>query len=197
MANGPGIKLSQDSVTQEIDLSEVVGKDISNDPLLVRKIGQGIIDYITERSAKGLGIGGNKLKSPYSKDYIKSLPFKAAGKSPNKVDMRLSGDMIGSLDLLEENGSVIKFGIDEPDQAVKGYAHQTGFEGHPTIKGPKREWFGVTIDEIKKNVIPKFKSEIRSSASTLAAILASEEAVAQQNRVINVINASDLFEEEQ
>lgn len=191
-----GIRLSKTSVTQKIDLSDVVGKDISNDPLLVRKIAQGIIDYVEKRSNSGKGLGEQKLHSPYSEEYSDSLAFKAAGKSKSKITMRLSGDMMGSMDLLEENGSVIEYGFSNPEQAIKAYGHQTGFEGHPTIKGPKREFFGVTVDEIKKHVLPKFKSELERSRLSIADVLRSERAVEEQNLAIQTIQASSLFEDE-
>jgi hypothetical protein len=110
--------------------------------------------------------------------------------------MRLSGDMMGSMDLLSEDGAVITYGFDQPDQAIKAYAHQTGFEGHPTIKGPKREFFGVTSEEIKKEVLPKFSSQISGSGISAASLFFSQKTVQVQDKLINTINAADLFAEE-
>jgi hypothetical protein len=155
-----GIRLTKRRVTQTIDLSDVVGKDISNNPKLVKKLGQAIIDYMDKRVSEGLGLGRKPLKAPYSESYSKSLAFKLAGKSRNDINMRLSGDMKRDVDLLEEDGSKITYGLEDPTEAVKAYAHQTGFEGHPTIKGPKREWFGVTTAEVKKYVLPNFKDDL-------------------------------------
>lgn len=161
----PGIKLSKTKVSQTIDLSDIVGKDISGDPLLVRQIGQGIIDYLLERVGSGRGINGVKLKSPYSADYADSLEFKASGKVKSEVNMRLSGDMLGSLDFTD-NGSEITLTIDDPEQAIKAYAHQTGFEGHPTIKGPRRPFFGLSEREVNI-VLRDFKEEIENVDAAL------------------------------
>ena len=174
----PGIKLSKSKVTQTIDLNKIVGSDISSDELLVSRIGQAIIDYMDTRVEDGKGLGEVKLKSPYSDSYSESLDFKAAGKSKNQVNMRLSGDMMGSIDLLATDGSKLTIGIDNPDQAIKAYGHQTGFEGHPFIKGPKRPFFGVTPDEIKKKILPEFKDEIKAKRVTSAE---------EQTRLINFI----------
>jgi phage gpG-like protein len=174
----PGIKLSKSKVTQTIDLNKIVGSDISADELLVNRIGQAIIDYMDERVDDGKGLGEVKLKSPYSDSYAESLDFKAAGKSKSDVNMKLSGDMMGSIDLLKVDGSKLTIGIDDPDQAIKAYGHQTGFEGHPHIKGPKRPFFGVTPDEIKKKILPEFKDEIKAKRVTSAE---------EQNRLINFI----------
>ena len=174
----PGIKLTKSKISQTIDLNEIVGSDISNDELLVSRIGQAIIDYMDNRVEDGKGLGEVKLKSPYSQSYSESLDFKAAGKSKNQVNMRLSGDMLGSIDLLESKGSKVTIGINDPDQAIKAYGHQTGFEGHPYLKGPKRPFFGVTSEEIKKKILPEFKKEIEAKRVTSAE---------EQTRLINFI----------
>lgn len=148
-------KATLEKLSQTINLNEVIGSDISGDEKLVSKIGQAIIDYMDTRVEDGLGLGRKKLKSPYSKDYSESLNFKAAGKSKGHVNMRLSGDMMASVDILETIGSKVTIGI-EGDQAPKAFNHQTG----DTL--PKREFFGVTKDEIKKYILDEFKDEIKA-----------------------------------
>ena len=142
-------KATLEKLSQTINLNEVVGSDISGDEKLVTKIGQAIIDYMDTRVEDGLGLGRKKLKSPYSKGH---------------VNMRLSGDMMASVDILETIGSKVTIGI-EGDQAPKAFNHQTG----DTL--PKREFFGVTKDEIKKYILDEFKDEIKakkvSSASEI------------------------------
>jgi len=164
----PGIKLSKSKITQTIDLNEVVGSDISSDEILVTKIGQAIIDYIDTRVEDGMGLGREKLKSPYTKDYSESLDFKAAGKSRGKVNMSLSDDMMSSIDIVETKGAKITYGITDSEQAVKAYGHQTGFSGHPTIPEGKykRPFFGVTKEEIKKYILDEFKDEIKAKKVT-------------------------------
>lgn len=158
----PGFTLSEEEVSQTIDLKKITGVDISNDEKLVLKIGQKIIDYMEERVADGMGFNRSKLKSPYSSSYADSLVFKAAGKSKNQVNMRLSGDMMASIDILETDGAKIKIGIDDDSQAPKAYNHQTG----DTL--PKREFFGVSNSELKNYIINEFKDEIKAKKVTSA-----------------------------
>jgi|LakMenE01Jun11ns_1017448.scaffolds.fasta_scaffold9959057_17 hypothetical protein len=194
----PGIKLRKTRIEQKLNLTEIIGKDISSDPVLVRKIAQGIIDYMVDRAKDGKGIGRKDLKSPYSKAYAESLAFKAAGKSRNNVNMTLSGDMLRSIDILEEDGASVVIGIDDPTDAPKAYGHQTGFEGHPTIPQGKyrRQFFGVTTDEVKKEIIPKFKSEIDRSVGTRA-VSSLETQEAAIDFVQGIRNLGQLFEIEE
>jgi len=177
----PGIKLTKKRVSQKLDLNELTGRNIGSDSVLVRKIAQGIIDYMVDRAKSGRGLGRKDLKSPYSKSYSESLTFKAAGKARNDVNMTLSGDMLRSIDILEEDGASVVIGIEDEVDAPKAYGHQTGFEGHPTIPSGKykRPFFGVTADEVKKQVLPKFKAEIDQSAGarTISSLESQETAI--------------------
>lgn len=165
-------KVTLEEVSQEIDLNKLVGSDISEDEQLVLKIGQKIIDYMEERVDDGLGYGRTKLKSPYSDAYANSLNFKAAGKSKTDVNMKLSGDMMASIDIIEVNGSKVTIGIDDPDQVPKAFNHQTG----DTV--PRRPFFGVTNEELKQYVLSEFKDEIKAKRTTSAE---------EQSRLISAI----------
>lgn len=179
-----GLKVEKTEISQTIDLQKWTGKDLSSDPELVREIGQEVIDYMIKRSADNKGLGEVQFKPPkYSKTYADSLNFIAAGKSPTDVNMRLSGDMLGSIDMNEE-GNKVTIEIGE-DQTLKAYGHMTGYEGHPTIPNGKykRQFFGITKTEFDKNILPKFKNEIpKKSREDL------------QGELINRIrNTRDLF----
>lgn len=156
------LNVTESEVSQAIDLKKVTGVDVSRDPELLRSISQAIIDYQVERVQSDFkGYDGKALHKPYSKAYEQSLNFKAAGKSKNAINMTLSGDMMGSIDLLEENGSKVKIGIADQGEAVKAFAHITGFKGHPTIKGAKeRPFFGVSPDELEK-ILEPFQDDIQ------------------------------------
>lgn len=187
MAKIPGLSLSQDEVSQTIDLEKWTGLDLSRDPELVREIGQDIVDYMKERVAQGVGAGEVSFKAnKYSPEYQASLAFKAAGKDPSPVNMKLSGDMLGSMDFID-NENQIKFTI-AGDQSPKAYGHMTGFEGHPTIPQGKykREFFGITKAEFEKNILPKFKNDIENART--------EERPDVQGQAIAQLRASDLFE---
>lgn len=175
------VKATLDKVSQTINLNEVIGSDISSDEKLVTKIGQAIIDYMDTRAEDGLGLGRKKLKSPYSKGYSESLDFVAAGKSKNKVNMRLSGDMLASIDILETKGATLTIGI-EGSEAPKAFNHQTG----DTL--PKREFFGVTKDEIKKYILDEFSSEIKAKKNT-----SSDEQTKLINSIRGIRTLADFF----
>jgi hypothetical protein len=166
MAKPSGLKVTYDDVSQTIDFSEVAGVDLTGNQILIREMSQAVIDFIVERAQSGKGIGGKTLKKPYSKAYSESLDFKAAGKSKNDVNMTLSGDMLGAIDVLEEDGPTVKIGFADTTDNVKAYGHMSGFEGHPYISGPKREFFGVTKAELKEKILSQFKDDIQEIKRT-------------------------------
>lgn len=157
------IKVSLDEISQEIDLEKLTGTSFESDQELKREIGQAMIDYMKSRiTDKNAGYDGEKLKSPYSKSYSQSLDFDAAGKSESDVNMTLSGDMLGSLDLTDETDSGFKIDLNDPEVLPRAYGHMTGFEGHPNqnkMKKYKRQFFGLSEAE-QKVVIKDFKSDI-------------------------------------
>jgi hypothetical protein len=164
-ANPKGLKVTKNEVSQEFDLKEITGVDLSNKKRLVRAIQQDIIDYTLKRAGEGKGIGGTTLKTPYSESYANSPAFKAAGKDKNKVNMRLVGDMLGSLDVISENGAKFKIGFVDEEENVKAFAHMTGFEGHPHISGPKRKFFGLTQKELS-DILSDYSDEIEKLKQT-------------------------------
>jgi hypothetical protein len=195
-----GLKVTKTELSQDIDFDALAGAPISLDPVLQREIAQATIDYIKTRvEDENLGIGRKKLKSPYQKSYEESLDFKAAGKSASNVNMMLSGDMMGSIDVLEE-GETVKIGIDNPAVTDRAYGHQSGFEGHPNPKMSKykREFFGVSDEEIKKNILPDFQSDIDALKEGLRPSARDLETASTQDdlfRFINGVPFSELFDE--
>jgi hypothetical protein len=149
------LKLSLDEVSQTINLSKEAGIDLSDDPVLVNEIGQEIIDFMVDRAKDGRGLGGVKLKSPYSKAYSESLEFKAHDKNKNEVNMTLTGDMLGSIDLIENDPDKLKIAIAEDDEVPKAYNHNVG----DTV--PKRPFFGVDKSELE-NILANYESEFKA-----------------------------------
>lgn len=172
-------KVSLDKIEQEIDLSEFIDFDFTDERSLKEAIGQAIIDKIVERTGDGIGVNGKRLKSPYSKEYSHSLEFKAAGKKPNKVNMELTGDMLASLDVLALDGSKIIVEVGDPDQIPKAYNHIVG----DTV--PKRNWFGITKAEISA-IIEDFRPDIEMAAKAPGEVDKSGDNPAR-------INLLDLF----
>lgn len=154
-------------VSQTINLKEEFGVDLRGMNSLKEAIGGAIIERIRQRTESGNGMSfksngsGNpvKLKAPYSKEYADSLDFKAFGKSRGKVNMKLTGDMLGLMDVTKIDGNKITIGWTDSEENAKAFNHSTG----DTV--PRRPFFGVSkkeLQEIKK----EFSSEIREAVRT-------------------------------
>lgn len=146
-------KFKKNSVEQTIDLKELFGVTFKNAPALKEAIGQKIIDRIIRRTNAGRGLSFDssgkaqtvKLKSPYSKAYVASDDFKAFGKSKSKVNMKLTGDMLGLMDIKKQTGDTITIGWNSgDDQDAKAYNHSVG----DTV--PRRPFFGVSRTDLMK-----------------------------------------------
>jgi len=163
--SAPTFKKSR--VKQTINLKDEFGIDFRGMDSLKEAIGGAIIERIRERSSAGNGMsfGGSgrgtpvKLKPPYSKEYSDSLDFKAFGKSRGNVNMTLTGDMLGLMDVIQIDGNKITIGWNDAEENAKAFNHSVG----DTV--PRRPFFGVSkteLQEIKK----EFGSEIRDAVRT-------------------------------
>lgn len=160
MAKLDGLKLTQSEVSQTIDLGEVFGVPLTGNESLKQVIGQALIDKIISRTESGKDVNGKPFKK-YSKEYIESDEFKAFDKSPGEINMTLTGQMLGTLDVLQTAGSKVKIGWADDTENAKAYNHNVG----DTIKN-KRAFFGVTkadLNEIKK----EFKADVEASVGKL------------------------------
>lgn len=167
-------------MSQTIDQSWLKG---ITDEETLQAIGQATIDYIRERASNGLGLGGQQLKpAKYKDSYANSPDFKAAGKSQNDVNMKLSGDMLNSIDLALDGNNLL-IGIPQ-DEATRAYAHMTGYEGHPTIPNGKykRQFFGVTRKEFDQ-ILSKVGGQARPKSSR----------VANQNEINDIVGTLDTL----
>jgi hypothetical protein len=63
------------------------------------RIGEAIIKFIKRRARSNKGIGGKKF-SNYSDRYANSLEFKIAGKSQTDPNVKLTGDMLDTITIL-------------------------------------------------------------------------------------------------
>jgi hypothetical protein len=126
-------KYSLDEVSQEIDLSEVLGRNPSE--VEAREFLDEAINLIMERTQAGFDINGRAFKQ-YSEDYAQ---FK--GVSRGDVDLTLTSAMLAGT-AGEVDGSRVKLFV-EADQVPKAYNHNVG----DTL--PKRTYFGLTTEEIE------------------------------------------------
>jgi hypothetical protein len=189
LARPKGLVVQEDLIAQEFNLEEILGVDLSGDETLAAEIGQDIVQFIQDRAESGKGIGGKVLRSPYSKPYSKTTEFELAGKSISDVNMRLTGDMLGSIEVLDFDGSVLTVGI-ENDQAPKAHGHMTGKNGEsPNMK---REFFGLTQSELK-DILANYDDRIGELKDRPQRV--EDFLTADDNRAIDQLfrNAGDVF----
>jgi hypothetical protein len=190
LANPKGLTVELDEISQTLDLEELTGVDVSQDPELMREIAQATIDYMKKRiTENNLGINYTKLKSPYSKSYQDSLEFKAADKSATDINITLSGETLDSFDILDEDGSTVKIGLNNEDVLPRAYGAMTGYEGHPTIPEGKykRPFFGIGKKEFKEEILPKFKKDLAN---------VEKKESSQDTLISKIRTAADFFVEE-
>lgn len=154
MAKVKGLTLSRRDVSQTINLEELLGVSFAGERALRLAIAQKVIDHIIERTQSGADLNGKTFK-PYSSEYKESAEYKIL-KSGGKVNMTLTGNMLGDIDVLSDGPNTIHYGFEDPEEIAKAYRHNTGDAGMP-----KREFFGVTEGEARDLIMSEFGSEIR------------------------------------
>lgn len=106
-------------------------------------IADAVIEFIRERTESGKDKNGKKFPA-YSKEYVKSLDFKIAGKSKGNVNLTLSGDMLAALKLLsvKEDKIIIGYeaGSDENDRAE---GNILGSYGGDPKQSKARDFLGI------------------------------------------------------
>lgn len=160
MAKAKNLVVELNEISQTIDLDSIAGAPISKDPVLRNEIAKAIVDYMKSRiQFDNLGIDQKRYSSnKYSEGYVNSKEFEDAGKSPSKVDMTLTGEMVKSIGVLRQKKSDVIIAIKNEDVLPRAHGHMTGKEG--TVPKMKREFFGVSDREIKEEILPFFKAEI-------------------------------------
>lgn len=110
-----------------------------------------IIERIVNRTDQGKDKDGRRFPG-YSKSYKESLDFKVAGKSPGRVDLQLSGDMLAALSVLDKTQRSVIIGF-EPgsEENAKADGNIRGTYGKPTPDPKKaRDFLGISDSELQK-----------------------------------------------
>lgn len=140
MALKDNISLSNRIMSQEVDLTELLGRQPKAIELAAFE--EEAIETIIKRTQTGNDRQGKPFKE-YSPEY-------AEQKGSSDVDLTLMGDMLlGVKTRRTANGVEIFL---ESDQVPKGYNHQVG----DTL--PKREWFGLNEKEARE-IVNKIKED--------------------------------------
>lgn len=114
------------------------------------ELGDLIIEHIVERTQKGLDKNGEKFPA-YSKEYIRSLDFKNAGKSRNRVDLQLSGDMLAALQVLATSAGKITVGYERgTDENARAEGNILGSYGGDPDPKKARDFLGIDRKKLKE-----------------------------------------------
>lgn len=135
----------------KIQISKYFGSAIV-DEAIATQFAQSIMDKIIERTKSGIDKNGRPFKR-YSKNYIKSLAFKAFNKDAGEVNLTLSGAMLGTMDVLSATSREIEIGWTDDLENAKANNHITG----DTV--PKRDFLGLPDKEIQK-IADQYKADI-------------------------------------
>lgn len=122
-------------------------------------IAQEVIDFIVKRTQDGLDVKGEPWKGKrgeYADSYSKSLDFKIAGKSKNKVNLTLSSDMLNDLELIKNSKGKIQIGYKKSNPSYgKAEGNILGTYGSDTpIRGKSRPFLGISRDKLVEIVTP-------------------------------------------
>ena len=131
----------------KLDLPEELTR--TEEKKLKKEIGEyllvSILDYVGEGKSPIAGQGNfKKLSKTYANEE------KSGDRLPN---LDLFGDMLDSLKF-KDAGDGIEFGIYNKKQAIKAYAHNTGFEGHPVLESPslKRQFIPDKGQKLRRDI---------------------------------------------
>lgn len=103
-----------------------------------------------DRTQAGKDKDGKPFKK-YSKAYAESLDFQNAGKSKNKIDLTLSGDMLAALTLLDERDGKLKIGYEKgSDEEGRAEGNILGSYGGEPDKSKARDFLGIKSRELQR-----------------------------------------------
>jgi hypothetical protein len=115
---------------------------------------EAVEEFVRDEVLKTVGEGrspvaGGSWKRGLSPGYKKR---KGEESSADYANLELHGDLLDALEVVSTRGGRLSLQV-EGDQAPKAYGHNTGYEGHPTIKnGPKREFIPKKGQTFKKDI---------------------------------------------
>lgn len=139
-------------------------------------IAERVLEQIRENTSKGIGSDGDKFPG-YSDSYKDSLDFQIAGKgrTPN---LRLTGDMIADLSLIEEGQGYIIIGYPKghPD-ADKVEGNQIGTYGSDTPSSSKaRPFIGIPDNQLEL-IIAEIRADTEGTSGEAVSNRVSVESV--------------------
>lgn len=158
-------KKSYKKVKYEIDLIDVLNRSdkppqvkdklrgLMRSRLFKQKFGENIIDLIAHRTENKRVDKNNKpFLAPYSRMYQNSLEFAVYGKTPNKVNLKLTGEMLASMRLGKAGGTRIKVIMADDENNAKAHGHINGIKRRINQKAKIKMKNGTIIRPPKRKV---------------------------------------------
>ena len=138
-------------VKARINLNELFQTDVRFSQGTKERLGQAIIDQIVTRTSELRRDRFDNVMKGYSASYAKSLDGQIFGKVRGQpANLLATGDMLGSMNIIEETRDTITVGFDDPRENAKAYGHISGMRGHPTVKNGKvRDFLGLSPKDIE------------------------------------------------
>ena len=109
-----------------------------------RSLANKVILFIQERTSRGLDIEGNSF-APYSESYVDSKDFSLAGKSKSRVNLRLTDEMMESIELLDHGVGYIVIGFEANSEA-----NNKAVWNQRSDNGPSRMFLGVNDADLER-----------------------------------------------
>lgn len=157
-------------------------------------IAKEVIDYIIKRTEQGKDKDEVKFQG-YSESYKKSLDFKIAGKSPNKVNLRLTNEMMNSLKLLSHKPGEITIGYDKSDTDLNGKVegNRLGTYGQKKPVTRPRDFLGIKETKLKK-IESQFPT-LKDDKDALIEKLAEYELAEKAAKDVTVVGGRIIFDD--
>lgn len=173
----------------KVNLDDLFGERLNVNRATREAIGQAIIDRITERTQDGIDKKGRSMGS-YSAAYKASLAFKVTKGGQSTVNLTQTGDMLGSLTIIDQSPRTITIGFDDPRENTKAYGHISGMAGHPVLDGKvkPRDFLGLP-----KTDLDAIASEFEDQAKAIDSI---EDASTREELDSAITNLLDQLEGE-
>lgn len=113
------------------------------DPATREAVAADVIEHIRQRTVKGVDKNGSKFPK-YSETYINSMAFKLAGKSKNRIDLTLSGDMLEALTVLSHKPGKVTIGFEKgTEENARADGNIRGAYGGSPDPNKARDFLGI------------------------------------------------------
>jgi len=127
-----------------------------------------VINFIKQRTDKGIDANGRKF-APYSNSYVKSTDFEIAGKSKSEVNLRLSDEMMESIELLDSGNGYIVIGFESGTPA-----NDKAVWAQRDDNGPKRAFLDIAENDLERII----------ASTTVADSAIAEESLSLAQRIL-------------